>query len=534
LLFVSNYNKIDFKKMLKFNTLRTKFLFAFILISLVYMSISSFLILRMINTSNNRLTKKNFSRWAKDFEAMAEPNFIYFNYMNLTSQVQEILKGSSKDFIMLFDKENKELIYQGPDQIKEALSPYKSEVFNDIREEVVAAHPYYLIRLPVKVADSETVWGHILFGRCNEESQATLAKVRLWIMIISVTLLSIFIVIIVAVNKKLTEPIQLLKKGLEKISYGNFSHRIEIHSNDEFSYLGNQFNEMAEKIESMMTEIEATHKELEKQVSLRTRELNESNQKLQVAMQELRDTQRHIIQSEKQKSLTAIVSGFAHEINNPLTGILGYVDLMAIRDDTSLYVKEKLLSIQKQALRIKNIIDQLNQLNPDMAQVKMEISLPNMIDKLVKVLSSRPENNDFTIEKQCTLEDMNIQGNHFALWQVFEGIVENSLEAFRENNIQDGRILINLKNSMDGRQVIVEVIDNGGGFKNLDKAFDPFYTTKNRTQKKGIGLTLAYNIIQEHAGNISIQNNELNGATVTIYLKISEKKSNDRNHAEEK
>ncbi len=80
----------------------------------------------------------------------------------------------------------------------------------------------------------------------------------------------------------------------------------------------------------------------------------------------------------------------------------------------------------------------------------------------------------------------------------------------------------------------MDVSDNGGGFKNLDKAFDPFYTTKNRTQKKGIGLTLAYNIIHEHQGNIVIKNNENNGATVSVYLKIAEKKFKNQNRAEEK
>ena len=87
---------------------------------------------------------------------------------------------------------------------------------------------------------------------------------------------------------------------------------------------------------------------------------------------------------------------------------------------------------------------------------------------------------------------------------------------------------------MDGARRIVDISDNGGGFKNLDKAFDPFYTTKNRTQKKGIGLTIAYNIIQEHQGNIVINNNEINGATVSVYLKMNNKKFKNQNQAEEK
>jgi C4-dicarboxylate-specific signal transduction histidine kinase len=520
--------------MLKTNTLRTKFLLSFILISLANIIISSFIILKIIHASNTDLAKKSFERWAKDFETMVEPNFIYFNYMNLTSQTQEILKGSGQDFIMLFDAQDKVIFYKGPDWIRGELEPMHSKVGETVAEAEFRSTPYYLLRLPVKVAAADAVWGHILFGHSNEENRAVLADLRLTIIIISAVLMAIFIFIIVVITRKLTQPIQLLKNGLEKISYGNFSHRIHIHSNDEFSFLGSQFNEMAEKIETMMSEIEATHRDLEKQVAMRTRELNESNQKLQVAMQELRDTQRHIIQSEKQKSLTAIVSGFAHEINNPLTGILGYVDLMAIREDVGPYIKEKLGSIQKQAVRIKNIIDQLNQLNPDMDQVKMEISLSNLLEKLIKVIASRPENGEITIVRNNFNQDITVQGNHFALWQVFEGIVENAIEALRENNIPNGKIVIDLKKSMDGRQAIVDIIDNGGGFKNLDKAFDPFYTTKSRTQKKGIGLTIAYNIIQEHQGNIVIKNNENKGATVSVYLKISEKKFKNQMQAEEK
>ncbi|MCX6556020.1 MAG: ATP-binding protein [Candidatus Aminicenantes bacterium] len=352
-------------------------------------------------------------------------------------------------------------------------------------------------------------------------------------LILTVPLL-LFIVIVVWTNNHLSKPIQLLKNGIEKISYGDLSHRISVTSDNEFSFLGSQFNEMAEKIETMMRQIESTHKDLENQVHTRTVELKEANKKLQIAIQELRDTQQHIIQTEKQKSLTAIVSGFAHEINNPLTGILGYVDLLTIRDDITPYTKEKLVSIQKQALRIKTIIDQLNQLNPDMDQVKMEINIANMLEKLVKVVSSRPENSDVTIEKHDFDQEIIVLGNHFALWQVFEGIVENAIEALKENNIPNGKITINLKKSMDGQNIIVDVMDNGGGFNNLEKAFDPFYTTKNRTQKKGIGLTIAYNIIQEHAGNIVISNNDQHGATVSVYLKMNSRKFKNQKQVEEK
>ncbi len=519
--------------MLKINTLRAKFLVSFVLLSLAYIALSAFFILAIVDAANNRMARASFVRWARDFETLAEPNFIYFNYMNLKGQAEDILKENESDFIVLHDAQEREIFFKGPEWVRRELEPISAGTGEQVRDVSFDSRPYILVRLPVKVANTDTVWGSILFGHSNEDNQAMLARLRLTVIVISSALLLLFMAVIVLINRRLTEPIGQLKNGLDKISRGDFSHRIQIHANDEFAYLGGQFNVMAEKIEDMLTEIEVTHRSLEKQVASRTRELNESNQKLQVAMQELRDTQRHIIQSEKQKSLTAIVSGFAHEINNPLTGILGYVDLIAIRDDASPYIREKLNSIQKQAVRIKNIIDQLNQMNPDMDQVKMEISLSNLLEKLVKVIGSRPENSEHAILLNRCQHDLIIQGNHFALWQVFEGIAENALEALRENQVRNGRVVIDLKRSLDGRQAIVEISDNGGGFKNLDKAFDPFYTTKSRTQKKGIGLTIAYNIIQEHQGNVVIRNNEEGGATVTVYLKATDKNFNQQTQAEE-
>lgn len=519
--------------MLKTNTLRSKFLWSFILLSLAYIAISAVFSLRMVDRANSRMAWASFERWARDFETLAEPNFIYFNYMNLKGQAEDVLKDNERDFIALYDAQEREIFFKGPEAARRRLQTLRRECGAQVRRARIGGRPYLLIRLPVQVAAADTVWGHILFGHSDEDNQALLGRLRLTVLAASAVLLLVFVGAIAFINRRLTHPISLLKDGLDKISHGDFSHRIEIHSNDEFSYLGNQFNEMAEKIEGMLTEIEATHRNLEKQVASRTRELNESNQKLQVAIQELRDTQRHIIQTEKQKSLTAIVSGFAHEINNPLTGILGYVDLLSIREDASPYLREKLGSIQKQALRIKNIIDQLNQMNPDMEQVKMELSLTNLLEKLVKVIGGRPENSGVAIARHGIRQDVIIHGNHFALWQVFEGIVENAIEALRENRVANGRVDIELKRSLDGRQAVVEVRDNGGGFQNIEKAFDPFYTTKSRTQKKGIGLTIAYTIIQEHQGNIVIRNNEEGGATVTVYLQAAERNGKNQAQAEE-
>lgn len=263
-------------------------------------------------------------------------------------------------------------------------------------------------------------------------------------------------------------------------------------------------------------------KNLENQVYHCTKALNTANENLKNAMEELNYTQKRSIQAETQKSLTSIVSGFAHEINNPLTGILGYIDLMELNNELSPYSKRRLEGIKDQALRIKDIIDDLNQLDPEIEQTKMEINLSNLLEKLVKIIGKENQDTGIQFEIDFIEEDIYVYGNHFALWQVFEGIVENSIEAVREKNMGKGKIRVTLKKSPDATYAITEIIDNGGGFENIDKAFNPFYTTKNRAQKKGIGLSIAFNLIQEHKGKIAINNESETGkgkgAKVTVNL----------------
>lgn len=285
--------------------------------------------------------------------------------------------------------------------------------------------------------------------------------------------------------------------------------------------INNQITQPLEKIKD----------DLENQVNERTHALNEANEKLKKAMAELKATQKKIIKAETQKSLNTIVAGFGHEINNPLAGILGSLDLMEYKSefhDLSPYFKKKLAIIRRQTFRIKGIIDELNRLNPEIDQTKLEIDLGNLLEKLVKIAGKKKENKGITFIPRLPAGEIIVHGNHAALWQVFEGMIENAVEAISEKKPEEGEIHILLEKSDDNAYAVTRITDNGGGFENVDKAFNPFYTTKNRTLKKGIGLSIAYNVIREHNGNIMISNN-YKGATLEIYLPRYENKNEESN-----
>jgi signal transduction histidine kinase len=284
-------------------------------------------------------------------------------------------------------------------------------------------------------------------------------------------------------------------------------------------------------INKMTQPLEKIKDGLENQINERTHALNEANEKLKKAMQELKATQEKIIKAETQKSLNTIVAGFGHEINNPLTGILGSLDLMETKSEfnnLSPYFKKKLAIVRRQTFRIKGIIDELNRLNPEIDQTKLEIDLGNLLEKLIKIAGKKKENKGITFIPCLPAGEIIVHGNHAALWQVFEGIIENAVEAISERNPEQGEIHILLEKSDDNAYTVTRITDNGGGFENIDKAFDPFYTTKNRTLKKGIGLSIAYNVIREHNGNILISNNH-KGATLEIYLPPYENKNEESN-----
>lgn len=277
-------------------------------------------------------------------------------------------------------------------------------------------------------------------------------------------------------------------------------------------------------IDHLIRPVKKMEKNLENQVLERTRALNDANEKLTGAMNELKITQKKIIQAETQKSLTTIVAGFAHEINNPLTGILGSLDLLDLKTEVSPDLKKKLNIIRRQSFRIKGIIEEINRMNPEIDQTKLEVDLANLLEKLIKIAGKKKEYKKIKFIHHFhgfPGEEMIVRGNHAALWQVFEGIIENAAEAIAETNPENGEIRITLDKSPDNSYYVIRIMDNGGGFKNIDKAFDPFFTTKSRTQKKGIGLSIAYNVAREHKGNIIIANNE-KGAALDIYLPTTE------------
>jgi|GEM_PF-688734 len=509
--------------MSKLNSIKTKLQLCLMLVILIIITVFHIQTQVIVKSSIELQIQDEIAHTAKNIHSLLEPLLLTSNLTSLNKQASQIIQGQTDSFISIIDAERKPIGHWG---IPFKIDKLPQNLFHTLAQKIDDVH---LSIIPIRNPETKTPAGYILVGRIFQEKYSLLSSL-LRFSIYSAILLFIFAFMVVRfIIKKITGPIKTLKKGLEMVSQGNMTYRITPETNDEFSFLAAKFNEMTERFQTMMAEIESTQKNLEHQVQERTADLNTANTKLKAALDELKYTQNRIILSETQKSLTSIVSGFAHEINNPLTGILGYIDLIELNDTLSLHTRRRMEGIKDQAVRIKDIIDELILLDPEIEQTKMDIDLANLLEKLIKITGQREDAAKIKFEKHFPHDELIVVGNHFSLWQIFESIVENAIEAITDRNIENGEIHVTLTTDTLSDYAVVEISDNGGGFDDIERAFNPFYTTKKRTSKKGIGLSFAFNVIQEHKGHISIRNHQ-QGAAVTVHLPLQ----NITAHIEEK
>jgi len=237
------------------------------------------------------------------------------------------------------------------------------------------------------------------------------------------------------------------------------------------------------------------------------------------AYEDLRHTQEQLLQSEKMSAVGQLIAGVAHELNNPLTAILGYAQLLdgaGLDHRSADYVKKLFKQAQRTHRVVQNLLSFARQRTPQ----KRDIDLKRVLEETLTLREYDLKVNNITLERDLPETMPSVVADPHQLEQVFLNVINNALDAMLEGN---GSGVLKVRGFRKGNLVCVEFDDSGPGIKDPSRIFDPFYTTKTVGKGTGLGLSICYGIVKEHGGEIVARNRDEGGASIEIRLPASEK-----------
>jgi two-component system NtrC family sensor kinase len=235
------------------------------------------------------------------------------------------------------------------------------------------------------------------------------------------------------------------------------------------------------------------------------------------ALENLRRAQEQLLQSEKMAAVGQLISGVAHELNNPLTAILGYSQLLASSGQVGPQAGEYVDKLQKQAQRTHRIVQNLLSFARQHRPERLPVQVNQVVEDTLALRDYDLRINNIRVHLELTPGLPEIAADPHQLQQVFLNIVNNAADAILERT-NAGDIWV--RTTLEGDRLRIEFSDSGPGVQDPSRVFDPFYTTKPVGKGTGLGLSICYGIITEHGGSIRVKNGlgPGRGATFTMEL----------------
>jgi signal transduction histidine kinase len=230
--------------------------------------------------------------------------------------------------------------------------------------------------------------------------------------------------------------------------------------------------------------------------------------------------ERQIIQSERLAAMGQMIGGFAHELNNPLTSVLGTTELL-LDDPANAHILKQLTTLQQQSRRAAEIVQNLSYFSRPPAPGKSPIQLVEIVQRTLHLHAYSLRKNNIAVDFTPEVSVPPVSGDPHQLMQVFLNLILNAEQAMREVH-ERGSLRIRLTAGDDQVQVVFE--DDGPGIAAdvLPNIFDPFYTTKRPGRGTGLGLSICKAILREHGGNVEAASRPGGGAVFTVTLPAAE------------
>lgn len=308
-----------------------------------------------------------------------------------------------------------------------------------------------------------------------------------------------------------SKPVSQLKQGMEKISAGDLDYSVPVKTTDEIGVLATAFNLMTKDIKAARQQQERWTQSLEEEVEKKT--------------EEIQKTHAGLLQTEKLSSLGRMAAGVAHEINNPLTGIVTFAHLMLKRVPPESEDAEDLKVIIEQAERCAKIIRGLLTFSRATPSEKGEVGINEVLSQTIYMVKNQEKFHNIKFDINIdSRQSFATRGDASQIQQIFLNMLINAADAMNER----GTITIATRRITAGDKPFVEIefTDTGCGIpeEHLDKLFEPFFTTKPVGKGTGLGLSVSHGIVKNYGGSMLVKSTIGKGTSFFIRLPLEEEK----------
>ena len=321
-------------------------------------------------------------------------------------------------------------------------------------------------------------------------SAANLASRKLLsrMMLVAVVLVGLAVVLGFFWAHRIARPVENLALATRMIGKGQFDVHVAPETNDEIGSLAGSFNQMTAELQ---------HRD-----------------------QALHEAQAKLVQSEKMAAFGQLGAGIAHEVKNPLAGILASAQVSKMDVDPQTQVYKDLGLIEKETKRCKTIIDNLLKFARQEQAIKTTVRVNAVIEDAIAIVNHQLELNKVKLEMQLEPDLPPVHGNPNQLQQVFMNLMINAQQAM---DGKSGSLTVSSRRAADNIEIVFADTGPGISEEARQKLFEPFFTTKSAGKGTGLGLSVSFGLIEDHGGEVTVESEVGQGATFIVSLPAFQK-----------
>jgi signal transduction histidine kinase len=416
-------------------------------------------------------------------------------------------------------------------------------------KQLLAGHPYAVYSTPIEVIGEQV--GYIkLFYDLEPQQQEGLYTVGVFLLLLVATLVVISLMLNMLLSRFVLRPTFMLREAINQLQSGKLGEQVPLVSQDEIGDVAAAFNKMSSMLGSQREaliganrDLEELNAHLESIVQERTSALRESNRKLQEEVQERiraeesrRELEERLVRSQKMEALGLLAGGVAHDLNNVLSGVVSYPDLILMEMSEDHPLRKAITTIRASGLKAAAIVQDLLALA---RRGVMQTSVLDLNADIVQDYLSSPEHTNLLtlhprirIETRLAPQIHKIKGSPVHLRMSLMNLIINAMEA----QPQGGSVRLSTANVYldapldgygkipEGEYLLLRVEDDGLGIRpeDLRRIFEPFYTKKVLGRSgTGLGMTVVWGTVQDHKGYITVQSVLDQGSTFDLFFPVT-------------